>query len=89
MVVKCSICYLQGKTKNLADIQEDGGIKVMRNQGTVDSTLIYAEEYQIRCGDCLNIAVYKSKPVIYAKPTDITLMWGTILTYYESSTIRS
>ncbi len=51
--------------------------------GTVDFTVIYASEFTLQCGACMNMVIYKQAKHI-TPLTDITIMWGTIMNYYAN-----
>ncbi len=89
MIISCPTCKLRGENKNLAELTSDG-LKIIRSideevDGQVDYTLIRATEFDLICGNCLSVVLYKRPQVtIMAPQVDITLAWGTIKTYYEN-----
>lgn len=91
-IIKCPYCILQGLTKNLAEILPNGDIKILRmikeDRETflpvIDFTIVRASEFQLLCGHCGNVVIYK-QPIIKNSQVNIMLAWGTIQNYYEKT----
>lgn len=85
-IINCPYCTMQGKTKNLANILDNGDIKINRlsqegDNSIIDSTIIRGSHLSIVCGDCQNSIVYRViKPV--TPQLNVVNMWGTIFNYY-------
>lgn len=89
MIISCPYCSLQGNKKNLAEILPDGSIKVLRMskiteslERIVDFTIIQANEFNLICGTCMNIVIYR-RPITALPQVNIMNAWGTMLTHYE------
>ncbi len=71
----------------MAEILPDGGIKILRmvntlDERSIDFTIIQASEFNLICGACQNIVIYK-KPYITSPQVNILMSWGTMVQYYE------
>lgn len=83
MIITCPYCRLNGERKNLAEVLPDG-VKVIRSMnGSIDFTLIKAQEYTLGCGACGNTVIYK-KPKTFLPQVNILMTWGTMLHHYET-----
>jgi hypothetical protein len=82
-IIKCPYCSLQGMTKNLGEIVP-GGVKIIRSMnGLIDFTIIKADEYQLFCGTCGNVVIYR-QPIVVRPQVNILTAWGTIQQYYAN-----
>ncbi len=81
MIISCPTCLIHGERRNLAEIIPDG-LKIIRSvNGVIDFTIVKTKEFEVLCGHCMSSVLYK-QPKSISIPTDITVMWGTIMTYY-------
>jgi hypothetical protein len=74
----------------------DGSIKILRMQvtrldetneiieKTIEHTIIQAKEFNLICGTCQNVVIYRQQPVMQLPQPSILTTWGTMIQYYET-----
>lgn len=83
-IVVCPYCLIKGEHKNLAELTPEG-IKVIRSvNGSIDYTVIQANDFSIVCGNCHNVVVYRQQFVALPQ-VNILDTWGTIYTHYAKT----